>query len=75
MEAPEQQRREYFAEPSLGPERELEIREVLRRLWGYKWLLSAIFILVVGTAWVMAEQIVPRYTATAVLLIEPPEKM
>ena len=74
MEAPEQQRREYFAEPSLGPERELEIREVLRRLWGYKWLLSAIFILVVGTAWVMGEQIVPRYTATAVLLIEPSEK-
>ncbi len=51
MEATEQQRREYFVEPSLGPEREPEIREVLRRLWGYKWLLSAIFIFVVGTAW------------------------
>ena len=73
MDTPDLQRREYSAEPLAGPEREPEIRELLRRLWGYKWLLAAIFMLVVGTAWVMVEQMVPRYTAKAVLLIKPPE--
>ncbi|HEY5565477.1 MAG TPA: GumC family protein, partial [Rhodothermia bacterium] len=51
-----------------------EIRDLLRRLWGYKWLIAAVMVLVVGSTWLVVEQIVPRYTATAVLLIAPPER-
>lgn len=53
---------------------ELDIRDLLRRLWGYKWLLVGVFVLVVGSTWLMVQQIVPRYTATAVLLLEPQER-
>jgi capsular exopolysaccharide synthesis family protein len=53
---------------------EFEIRDLLRRLWGYKWLLASVIIIVVGGTWLVIQQIVPRYTATAVLLIEPPER-
>lgn len=56
-----------------GPDDKIEIRELLRRLWGYKWLLTAVFFLVMGSAWVVLQELTPRYTATAVLLIAPPE--
>jgi capsular exopolysaccharide synthesis family protein len=52
----------------------LEVRELLRRLWGYKWLIAVIMALGVGGTWIMVQQLVPRYTATAVLMIEPPKK-
>lgn len=65
------------APPGYGPpaaDDEPELRELLRRLWGYKWLIATVIVLVVGTTWLVVEQMVPRYTATSVLLIEPPER-
>ena len=59
----------FETEPT-GP----EVREVLRRLWGYKWLIAVIMALGVGGTWVTVQQLVPRYTATTVLMIEPPRK-
>ena len=61
---------EPFETEHSGP----EIRELLRRLWGYKWLIAVIMALGVGGTWVTVQQLVPRYTATAVLMIEPPKK-
>ena len=52
----------------------LEVRELLRRLWGYKWLIAVIMALGVGGTWITVQQLVPRYTATAVLMIEPAKK-
>ena len=63
--------------PEFGPppfDSELDIRDLLRRLWGYKWLLASVLVLVVGGTWLVVQQIVPRYTATAVLLLEPQER-
>ena len=51
----------------------LDIRELLRRFWAYKWLLAFVFVIGVGSTWVVVQQMVPRYTATATLLIKPPE--
>ena len=61
---------EPFELENTGP----EVRELLRRLWGYKWLIAVIMALGVGGTWVTVQQLVPRYTATAVLMIEPPKK-
>lgn len=47
---------------------------MLRRAWGYKWLIMSVVVLGVGGTWLVVEQIVPRYTSTAVLMIEPPER-
>lgn len=68
-----------LAESALYPaadqfEREPELREILRRIWAYKWLVVCVLALGVGATWLVVQQIVPRYTATASLLIEPPEK-
>jgi capsular exopolysaccharide synthesis family protein len=54
-------------------EPQIEISEILRRLWGYKFLLAAVLLLTVGAAWVYLQNTPARYTATSVLLIEPPE--
>lgn len=56
------------------PESDREIRDYVRCLWGYKWLLLSVFVLIVGGTWLVTQQIVPRYTATAVLLLAPPER-
>jgi len=61
---------EPFETEHSGP----EVRELLRRLWGYKWLIAVIMALGVGGTWIAVQQLVPRYTATAVLMIEPPKK-
>ena len=61
---------EPFETEHSGP----EARELLRRLWGYKWLIAVIMALGVGGTWVTVQQLVPRYTASAVLMIEPPRK-
>ena len=50
-----------------------EAREWLRRVWAYKWLILLIVGVGLGGTWVYVQQLVPRYTATAVLMIEPPE--
>jgi capsular exopolysaccharide synthesis family protein len=50
-----------------------EIREYLRRYWGYKWLIATIVVLGVGTTWLVVQQMTPLYTATATIMIEPPE--
>ncbi len=69
-----------YPEPAFGYpavdqfEREPELREILRRAWGYKWLIASVLVLGVGTTWLVVQQIVPLYTATAALLIEPPKK-
>ena len=68
-----------YPEPSLGYppeqfEREPELREILRRAWAYKWLIASVLVLGVGGTWLVVQQIVPLYTATAALLIEPPQK-
>jgi len=69
-----------YPDPTLGYpiaeplERELELRDILRRVWGYKWLIASVVVLIVGATWLVVEQIVPRYTATTVLMIVPPEK-
>jgi capsular exopolysaccharide synthesis family protein len=52
----------------------LDFREKLRRLWGYKWLIATVVALVVGTTWLVVQQMTPRYTATATLMVEPPKK-
>lgn len=63
-----------------GPETEtsaqdnsIDTRQILRRLFGYKWTLASIAVLFVGLTWVILEQIAPRYIATAVVLINPPK--
>ena len=56
-----------------GAEVQLEVRDLLRRLWGHKWLLAAVVLLIVGVTWAVLQQTTPRYTATATLLIEPPD--
>ena len=61
---------EPFETEESGP----EVRELLRRLWGYKWLIAVIMALGVGGTWVTVQQLVPRYTATTVIMIEPPKK-
>ena len=60
--------------PSETMETDFDFRDLLRRVWGYKWLIAFIVASGVGTTWLVVQQIVPRYTATAILLIEPPER-
>lgn len=59
----------------VGPsEDDPDIRRNLLRVWGYKWLILSVVALGVGSTWLVVQDIVPRYTATAILLIAPPEK-
>jgi uncharacterized protein involved in exopolysaccharide biosynthesis len=53
---------------------EFGLRDHLHRLWRYKWLLLSVVALTVGPTWIALQQTTPRYTATALMLIEPPEK-
>jgi len=73
MPEPTQQAPDYPYGPREPHESGPEFREKLRRYWGYKWLILSLVILVVGATWIWAEQLTPRYTATATVMIEPPD--
>jgi succinoglycan biosynthesis transport protein ExoP len=53
----------------------LDLRDMLLRLWGYKYLLLAVMIVVPAAAWIYLQSVPERYTATAAILIDPPESM
>ncbi len=59
--------------PPSGDDVEFDLRDLLRRLWRHKWLIIAIVLLVLGPTWLVVQQLTPRYTATAMVLIEPPD--
>jgi len=54
-------------------EQQIEISEILRRIWGQKYILIASLALALVGAWIYLQNTPSLYTATAVLLIEPAE--
>ena len=54
-------------------EPQIEVGEILWRIWGHKYILAASLCLSLGAAWVYLKNTPSLYTATTVLLIEPPE--
>lgn len=61
------------AELEVSPGNQADPRAVLRILWGYKVMIAIVCLGVVGSAWIVAQAITPRYTATAALLLKPQE--
>lgn len=54
-----------------GPQ--IEISEILRRVWAHRYILVASLVLALMGAWIYLKNTPSLYTATAVLLIEPAE--
>ena len=62
-----------YGDPIAEQEPQIEINEILRRIWGHKYILIASLVLALGGAWIYLKTTPSLYMATAVLLIEPPE--
>ena len=56
-----------------GEDLDLNLREVWGRLLHHKWLILAVVLCGLSLTWLVLQQLVPRYVATAMVLIEPPE--